>query len=362
MIRARLGLACAAATGVWLVLGGSAFAADHVVDCAAHPSSMAAAIQHASAGDRLLVNGRCLGTYTIDRSLTIRGNPRATFDGQASGDSIFLIDQFVRVRFVRVTIENGQTIAGGAIFSENPSTVVLDHSTVRRNHADEGGGLVIGGRLRMRSSAVIGNTSLLLGGGLTAGGIQTGTISTPRPVTIVNSTISGNHTKGDAAGLFFDGNPFSIRGTTISNNSTGPQGTVGGIDVLPLPLDQQVPGVISGSIIAANTAPENADCNIFSGKPAAAISGGWNVVGPSCNFSKPGDVKVSPAMLGLGPLGWNGGSTKTMPLLPASPAIDRIPIGTKTLGGSSLCPQVDQRGVIRPQGPACDSGAYELIR
>lgn len=28
MIRARLGLACAAATGVWLVLGGSAFAAD----------------------------------------------------------------------------------------------------------------------------------------------------------------------------------------------------------------------------------------------------------------------------------------------------------------------------------------------
>src|SRR5205807_448957 len=56
-----------------------------------------------------------------------------------------------------------------------------------------------------------------------------------------------------------------------------------------------------------------------------------------------------------GPLGHNGGPTKTQALLPSSPAIDRG--GTGTNG----CPTVDQRGMRRPQGRACDIGAYERM-
>ena len=43
----------------------------------------------------------------------------------------------------------------------------------------------------------------------------------------------------------------------------------------------------------------------------------------------------------------------TMALRAGSPAIDHG--GTATTG----CPATDQRGVPRPQGPACDIGAFE---
>ncbi|MDH3599794.1 MAG: NHL repeat-containing protein, partial [Candidatus Tectomicrobia bacterium] len=48
-----------------------------------------------------------------------------------------------------------------------------------------------------------------------------------------------------------------------------------------------------------------------------------------------------------------GGPTTTHALLPASPALD---------AGSAACPPpfTDQRGVTRPQGSACDSGAFEV--
>ena len=53
----------------------------------------------------------------------------------------------------------------------------------------------------------------------------------------------------------------------------------------------------------------------------------------------------------LGPLADNGGPTQTHALLAGSPAIDH--------SDNLTCPPTDQRGVSRPQGPACDTGAYE---
>lgn len=60
----------------------------------------------------------------------------------------------------------------------------------------------------------------------------------------------------------------------------------------------------------------------------------------------------------LGPLQDNGGPTFTHALLAGSPAIDT---GNPALLGSggSACEATDQRGVARPQGSACDIGAYE---
>jgi len=63
----------------------------------------------------------------------------------------------------------------------------------------------------------------------------------------------------------------------------------------------------------------------------------------------PGNVHFDVA--NLGPLQDNGGGTLTMALLPGSPAIDT--------GDSITCLSYDQRGYIRPFGPACDVGAYE---
>lgn len=57
--------------------------------------------------------------------------------------------------------------------------------------------------------------------------------------------------------------------------------------------------------------------------------------------------------VGLGALTDNGGPTDTMLPQPGSPLVDAI------AGGDPACGDVDQRGVARPVGPACDIGAVE---
>jgi hypothetical protein len=49
----------------------------------------------------------------------------------------------------------------------------------------------------------------------------------------------------------------------------------------------------------------------------------------------------------------NGGPTQTIALLASSPAINHIPT-------SACAVTTDQRGITRPQGPACDIGAFEF--
>jgi CSLREA domain-containing protein len=75
--------------------------------------------------------------------------------------------------------------------------------------------------------------------------------------------------------------------------------------------------------------------------------GGGNIAGPAATPC-PGLV-ATPNLLALAN---NGGPTETMALAPSSPAVDRIPAPCGTTP--------DQRGVARPQGSGCDSGAYEL--
>ena len=79
-------------------------------------------------------------------------------------------------------------------------------------------------------------------------------------------------------------------------------------------------------------------------------SAGYNLDSDgSCGLTAPGDLSdVDPV---LGSLGDNGGLTPTHALLHGSPAIDA--------GDDLTCATTDQRGVARPQGNACDIGAFE---
>jgi hypothetical protein len=93
---------------------------------------------------------------------------------------------------------------------------------------------------------------------------------------------------------------------------------------------------------SANGAPEN--CR------SPLTSGGGNVedTSPSqCGLGAGDRIGVDPL---LGPLAANGGPTLTQRPLTGSPALD----------AGVACAATDQRGVARPQGAACDSGAYEL--
>ena len=83
---------------------------------------------------------------------------------------------------------------------------------------------------------------------------------------------------------------------------------------------------------------------------ATITSAGGNIgTDGSCNLIAAGDQPATAPLLGA--LDDNGGPTQTHALLGGSPAIDAA--------GAAACPATDQRGVSRPQGAACDAGAYE---
>ena len=80
-------------------------------------------------------------------------------------------------------------------------------------------------------------------------------------------------------------------------------------------------------------------------------SQGYNLESANtCNFTSLTDLHDTDPV--LGPLQANGGPTVTHALLAGSPAIDK---------GSAICLKTDQRGLARPQGIACDIGAYEFM-
>lgn len=65
----------------------------------------------------------------------------------------------------------------------------------------------------------------------------------------------------------------------------------------------------------------------------------------SCDFAVGGDPQLEP-------LADNGGSSWTHALLPDSPALDAGNCANGTIA-------TDQRDIPRPQGDACDIGAFE---
>jgi hypothetical protein len=72
----------------------------------------------------------------------------------------------------------------------------------------------------------------------------------------------------------------------------------------------------------------------------------------TCGFTAPGDQRNTNPR--LAPLAANRAANQTQALAATSPAIDAA--------NPAHCTAADERGVVRPQDSACDSGAYEFDR
>jgi hypothetical protein len=87
------------------------------------------------------------------------------------------------------------------------------------------------------------------------------------------------------------------------------------------------------------------------GNCAGVISdGGGNLQYPGTDCG--GTITSADPLLDPAGLQDNGGPTETIALQVGSPAIDAA--------ASANCPAEDQRGLDRPQGAACDDGAWEM--
>jgi hypothetical protein len=148
-------------------------------------------------------------------------------------------------------------------------------------------------------------------------------------VTIESTTVSDNH--------------GSTGGGSSGNDATGGLYSLGA-----------GPVTLHNSIIAGNTTgssgTDSEDCEGTVGTSGGNVIGTLGTTGTTCDFTAlPSDSVESPALLDS--LAFNGATTETHALQALSPALDR---------GTAPCSTTDQRGVPRPQGLSCDSGAYEV--
>jgi hypothetical protein len=177
-------------------------------------SSLQAAQDAAAAGDTLWVRGRCFGTTTITKDLTLtgqqpRGFPSPTLDG-ASQNLVLSITAGVAVTINTLTIGDGNTEVGGGI--SNSGTVTLNDSTITGNNAFNGGGGISndGGLVTLNGSSSVSGNYGFNGGGIS----NTGTVTLND-----SSSVSGN-TAGFAGGGIFNTGTVNLNdSSSVSGNS-----------------------------------------------------------------------------------------------------------------------------------------------
>ena len=346
------------------------------------------------------------GDLDITSDLTIQGTGMdSTIIDGGRLDRVIHVVTPNRIDILGLTIQNGDDTSarfgGGGIFNER-GFISLVEIGVKRNAATDGGGILNRSVLTLTDSIVSANTSRDEGGGIRNGGTLTvigsivannaadaqgggiydsgtllvvigsavtgntasavGGIFTGGAAEITNSTISGNRaSNGQGGGIqAYIGATLNITNSTVSNNSAA---SGGGIDIV------QGTVKITNSTITDNAASEGGGIRIpntgalelvntviannpfggdCSGSGFTSLGNNLDSDG-TCNLTGPTDLPNTDPL--LNPLLDNGGPTETHALLPGSPAIDA--------GDDASCPDTDQRGVARPQGAACDIGAFE---
>jgi CSLREA domain-containing protein len=286
-------------------------------------------------GGGLVLEGSMGGDLLIQGS-TISGN------SAKRGGGIYFLSEAEAVITNSLIEGNVSSGPGGGVFIDESILTLID-STVRNNSTDEyGGGLAVKGLygdLLIRGSTISGNNAAQGNGG----GIYFEGYYDQPSILITNSTISGNTALfGGGLYLLYQNSPYwaAINFTTFANNTaTAILGAGGAIFLHP----DSLPLTLTRSIISGN-----------SGSPTCYPIGSLYSTGMSllqdnsCGSHSTDVVAANPL---LGSLANNGGNTQTHALLPNSPAIDLADCITGIT--------VDQRGVLRPQGASCDSGAFE---
>ena len=217
--------------------------------------------------------------------------------------------------------DNSAKVHSGAI--TNGGLLSISDSSFSGNSADRGGAINNGDELSITNSTFSGN-SAEEGGAID--NWEAGELS------ITNSTFSGNSAEygAEEGGAIANGGELSITNSTFSGNSAEGGGAIFNGENGKLRM--------RNSIIAGRGGACHSD-----NRPRLNIS----------NFIE--DGSCTPAFEGDPMLGElvepEDGSPAYYPLLEGSPAIDAA--------DDEYCPDTDMLGTARPQGAACDIGAYE---
>ncbi|MEM7111339.1 MAG: choice-of-anchor Q domain-containing protein [Chloroflexota bacterium] len=231
------------------------------------------------------------------------------------------------------TINSNTASGGGGIY--NLGTLTIDESTISNNKQGSGGGIW------NASSLTITNSTFSMNTGSNGGGIYNSATGT---LTVVNSTFSANSVTFQGGGLSNEGTISTIANSTfVGNSAIGVFG--GGIRSIGTIT------VIANTIIADS--PTGGNCT---GLAPSTSTSNLTDSGGCWSWTN----SLVPATH-LGPLADNSGKTQTVALLGAVGSNSAIDNGDATTCALTAVPSRDQRGVGRPQGTACDIGAFERI-
>jgi Zn-dependent metalloprotease len=269
--------------------------------------------------------------------------PCATINGAigkaSDGDTIYVSVGVFQGEAANVKVTKRLTILGGwdSSFMHQAGFSILDghgtashliqftkDSVVERLILRNGGeplSIECSSQVTLRQSSITGMSGSIVNCGI---------------LSFVNSTISNNR---GGWGAILNHGTLTIQNSTIVNNATtGSQLNAGGIN------NSGGSVTIQNSILYGNLGPirNPRDCD------GLITSAGHNMIGTTINckleVQASDQVGIDPK---LGPLLSNG----YHPLFSDSPAIN----------AAASCSAVDQRGIARPQGDACDIGAYEYM-
>lgn len=268
---------------------------------------------------------------------------------EGSGGGIYATGGTLSISYSNI-FNNTVANAGGGIYSRL-NIANITYTTVENNTANAGvsigGGIVFDTAIsfNLTYSLITNNSATGTGAGSNGGGIYitaTGASGSISNTTISHNTVAGNVVNG-GGGMYVASSSIELRSVTIARNHS--EINAGGIY-------NSVDSIINiGNTIIGNNTADGVDPDVS----GTYDSEGGNLienVGTATGFIPPDDILgVDPL---LGALSNNGGVTRTMALLPGSPALD---VGLPGLNGSLW----DQRGepFSRVYNGVIDIGAFE---
>jgi hypothetical protein len=323
-------------------------------------SSLRSALATAQDGDtiRLPDHGRPYepganqGQFVITRDIALVGDGADRTVIAGGGDRVFMVtapDGGVPPTVVmsRLQVADGFLSFGDGGNILNEGDLTLDHVRVTGGRAYRGGGVAnVDGRLLVRSSTIDDNVAAYSEGGAYGGGIY----SDDGDLLVHDSTIAFNTAqRGAGVAVRSDGDVKPIGGARLERVTLARNLAYGSY-----PGGLMIAGnanvVVNGSLIAGNAVeppqvlarvvPQPSNCDPL----RRPIDGGGNLSDTDdCGFQND-DPRLSEQLRD------GFGETPVLTIPPESPAVDR----------AGDCEGTDQRDLQRPQGAACDAGAFEV--
>jgi hypothetical protein len=319
------------------------------------------------------VNGGLIAVSGASSTFEMSDSTLEGGDATSQGGGLFL-DTVAPVTVVRslisfnnATAPNTLNAQGGGIFANNTPLTIID-SEISDNTATapgagngdaRGGGVMALSALTMRRTLVENNQAFSNDAGTadeTGGGLWL--LNGIGASLIQNSTITGNSAGNDIAngaggGLYNASSTLVevVHTTFLANDASDDDN------------GDHIQNDGTGLTYANSVIPGGGAVNMCEGGDAQTVSGGHNALSPddACTADGTGDAT---GVIGIVPGGAtaNGG--------PAIGGSDPVPTRTIAISGGiaqDLVPVascgpaggIDARGVTRPQGSACDAGAFE---